>query len=123
MSVYPKAVACNLRVEKWKNPFLLFDRAYPANLQIWPVWEFHLISTERPNLAEVKGSGLITKTDCRNLASLSEEMGLFYFLFVCVDVIFIVMDAVLSSEHGTQPSSLTATKLSKHPWVVCPFSK
>lgn len=65
-------------MEKGKFLLLLVDRAYPAKFQILLIWEFHLISTERPNLAEDTSSGLVKRADGKNLAFLPKEMGLFY---------------------------------------------
>ena len=100
MEECPRDVDHMLTVEKWKNLLLLVDRAYPATLQIFPVWKFHLISTERPNLTEGNSSSLMKIADCRHLASSSsKEMSLFYSrvcVYVCVCVCVCVFVCVTS---------------------------
>lgn len=109
-------------MEKGKNWLLLVDRAYTAKLQILPIWEFHLISTERPNLAEGRGSGLIKRADCRNLASSSKEMGSFYPLVCVCDMHCHGCNALLRTWSSTLSAlSIPATRILKHSWKVCPF--
>ena len=52
-----------LRWTRGKSGFFLLTEAYPANLQILLIWEFHHISAERHNSAEGKSSGLIKRVD------------------------------------------------------------